>query len=121
MNRFAGKVMITGDESERAAVEALRAGCHDFLCKRQMDAEALHNAMVNALKKSREALLFLGQPPQFVAEAQRERASEEVFTGGDLNKYRYRRSDPHRGNEIDPADVERILSDLRIDGKTPMN
>jgi CheY-like chemotaxis protein len=48
-NRNAGKIMITGNEALGTAVEAMRAGCHDFLSKDKLDVETLKNAMLNAM------------------------------------------------------------------------
>jgi len=36
-NKDAGKIMITGDGARQTAVQAMRAGCHDFLTKEEMD------------------------------------------------------------------------------------
>ncbi len=51
-NRNAGKIMITGDGARQTAVKAMRAGCHDFIMKDEMSADALREAMVNALVTS---------------------------------------------------------------------
>lgn len=49
-NRNAGKIMVTGSEAMGTVVEAMRAGCHDFLCKDQIDIESLRSAILNVLK-----------------------------------------------------------------------
>lgn len=48
-NRDAGKIMITGNEAVETAVQAMRAGCHDFLSKDRMNPEVLRQAMLNAM------------------------------------------------------------------------
>ncbi|KIN62033.1 Response regulator/GGDEF domain protein [Sulfitobacter noctilucicola] len=48
-HRQAAKIMITGDNGKRTAIEAMRNGCHDFLTKEELDVEALREAMLNAL------------------------------------------------------------------------
>ena len=48
-NRDAGKIMITGNEAVDTAVQAMQAGCHDFLSKDRMDADVLRRAMLNAM------------------------------------------------------------------------
>lgn len=51
-NKDAGKIMITGDGARQTAIKAMRAGCHDFLTKEEMNAKALREAMANALTTS---------------------------------------------------------------------
>lgn len=53
-NRDAGKIMITGDAAVGTAVQAMRSGCHDFLTKEDMDANALNTAMRNAITVARQ-------------------------------------------------------------------
>lgn len=48
-NRDAGKIMITGNEAVDTAVQAMRAGCHDFLSKDRMNPDVLREAMLNAM------------------------------------------------------------------------
>lgn len=48
-NKDAGKIMITGDGARQTAIKAMRAGCHDFLTKEEMNAKALREAIANAL------------------------------------------------------------------------
>ena len=52
LNRDAGKIMITGNGGYSTAVEAMRAGCHDFLSKDEMNAELLRRAMLKAIETS---------------------------------------------------------------------
>lgn len=56
-NHNAGKIMITGNEGLGTAVEAMRAGCHDFLCKDQLEVEMLKAAMLNAMSVAQERAL----------------------------------------------------------------
>ena len=35
----AGRIMITGNEDIGTAVQAMRSGCHDFLCKNDMSED----------------------------------------------------------------------------------
>lgn len=56
-NRNAGKIMITGNEALGTAVEAMRAGCHDFLCKDQIDTQTLKAAMLNTLAIAQQRAL----------------------------------------------------------------
>lgn len=53
-NRDAGKIMITGDNAQETAINALRGGCHDFLTKETIDAEVLTQSMVNAITLARQ-------------------------------------------------------------------
>lgn len=57
LNRNAGKIMITGNEALGTAVEAMRAGCHDFLCKDKIDIQTLRTAMLNALASAQHRAL----------------------------------------------------------------
>lgn len=55
-NRNAAVIMITGNETLDTAVAAMRAGCHDFLSKDEIDADTLQIAMVNAIKTASQRL-----------------------------------------------------------------
>ncbi|NNE51612.1 MAG: response regulator [Sulfitobacter sp.] len=48
-NRAAGKIMITGNETLDTAVEAMRAGCHDFLCKDRMSSDVLRRSILKTI------------------------------------------------------------------------
>jgi len=49
----AGRIMITGNEDIGTAVQAMRSGCHDFLCKNDMSEDLLREAMLNAIALAR--------------------------------------------------------------------
>ena len=53
-NKYAGKIMITGDNAQETAIVAMRGGCHDFLAKDSIDAEMLTQSMVNAISQARQ-------------------------------------------------------------------
>jgi CheY-like chemotaxis protein len=53
-NRNAGKIMITGNEALGTAVDAMRAGCHDFLSKTEINVDVLKQAVLNALARARD-------------------------------------------------------------------
>ncbi|MDG1167870.1 MAG: response regulator [Sulfitobacter sp.] len=61
LNREAGKIMITGDGARETAVQAMRHGCHDFLTKEEMNADALRSAMLNALQTAQQRQMLLQQ------------------------------------------------------------
>jgi len=46
-----GVVLVTGQGSEKVAVETLKLGVHDYLVKGEIDAEKLGNAIMNAVEK----------------------------------------------------------------------
>ena len=48
-NRAASKIMITGNETLDTAVEAMRAGCHDFLSKDRMSTDVLRRSILNTI------------------------------------------------------------------------
>ena len=61
LNSEAGKIMITGDGARETAVQAMRHGCHDFLTKEEMNADALRRAMLNALQTAQQRQMLLQQ------------------------------------------------------------
>ena len=72
LNKDAGKIMITGDSARQTVVQAMRAGCHDFLTKEEMDVEALRGAILNALKAAharQKALLQIEEQKEIIRQA----------------------------------------------------
>jgi CheY-like chemotaxis protein len=63
-NCDAGKIMITGDNAQETAIKAMRGGCHDFLTKQSIDAEALTQAMINAMTLARQRQQVSAQTQQ---------------------------------------------------------
>ena len=119
-NRDAGKIMITGNGAMETAVQAMRGGCHDFLTKDEMDAEALHNAMRNAMTLARER-----QELEMRAAHQREvirdgliaALSDREVQGNVISLMRdqLRQTLPDRPqfvNVMDPGDVDMLLAGL---------
>lgn len=49
-------IMITGNADSRVAVDAMKAGCSDYLEKSDISTASLNRAMVNAVQKSRMRL-----------------------------------------------------------------
>lgn len=56
-NRNAGKIMITGNEALGTAVEAMRAGCHDFLAKDKIDVDTLKQSILSAIATANQRAL----------------------------------------------------------------
>lgn len=59
LNKDTAKIMITGDHSRETADQALSSGCHDFLSKDEINAEALRRAVLNAVTLARQQQLLL--------------------------------------------------------------
>ncbi|MBW4710336.1 response regulator [Roseobacter sp. YSTF-M11] len=51
-NRQAATIMITGDDQNEIAIEALKRGCSDYITKDDLSPAAFRRASINALQKS---------------------------------------------------------------------
>jgi CheY-like chemotaxis protein len=117
-NRDAGKIMITGDNNLATAVEAMRAGCHDFLAKEDLNADLLRDAVVKAIELAGERRQMVMQ-----LELQREMLREGIVAGlsdgrvqaalGDLIQQKMILALPQQpgfGATMDPSDIDALLA-----------
>ncbi len=117
-NRDAGKIMITGDNNLATAVEAMRAGCHDFLAKEDLNADLLRDAVVKAIELAGERRQMAMQ-----LELQREMLREGIVAGlsdgrvqaalGDLIQQKMILALPQQpgfGATMDPSDIDALLA-----------
>lgn len=117
-NRDAGKIMITGDNNLATAVEAMRAGCHDFLAKEDLNADLLRDAVVKAIELAGERRQMAMQ-----LELQREMLREGIVAGlsdgrvqaalGDLIQQKMILALPQQPGFVatmDPSDIDALLA-----------
>ncbi len=122
-SRDAAKIMITGDNGRRTAVEAMRHGCHDFLTKEELDAEALRQAMLNALAtaQQRQQAMFDRQQQHLLirdglfAALQDEAVQDNVVALVRQNMDQDRRAGDELRNRFGAGDVDSLLASFGED------
>jgi len=78
-NDCGAMILITGEGSEEIVAEAMRAGAHDYLPKRQVSGPALRRAVYNAVHKARLEQSLRDRNVQLeIANHQLERRNEEI-------------------------------------------
>lgn len=115
-NRDAGKIMITGDGAVDTAVRAMRGGCHDFLTKSEMTAEALSQSMNNALTVARERVMSeASYQHEMIRQGLIAALTDETVTGNvvSLVQQQMLKTRPDRPilmNQMDAGDVDALLA-----------
>lgn len=115
-NRDAGKIMITGDGAVDTAVRAMRNGCHDFLPKSEMTAEALSASMNNALTVARERVMTQESYQQeMLRQGLIAALTDETVTGNvvSLVQQQLLKTQPKRSpfvSEMDSGDIDALLA-----------
>ncbi|WP_298915033.1 response regulator [uncultured Roseobacter sp.] len=94
-NRQAATIMITGDDQNEIAIEALKRGCSDYITKDDLSPAAFRRASINALQKSH---LSIGIETQDAKRQQMESVLERFST--------------ECANEIKPV-VSRMMRQIR--------
>lgn len=123
MNRDASKIMITGDGSIETAIEAMRAGCHDFLSKSDLSIDLLRHAMLKAMELSHERRQMVMQ-----LDAQRDMIRDGLLAGltdadvqnalGDLVQKKLMLAIPQNSGFVatmNPSDIEALLSSFEAE------
>ncbi|MEM6939514.1 MAG: response regulator [Pseudomonadota bacterium] len=113
-NSAIAKIMITGDRTRETILSALRAGCHDFLTKEELDAVALQKAMFHALALAKHQKQQAGRftPDENPA---RDRLINAIHAPATLDgRAAYSPANPGREttSKFEASDLEVLLSSL---------
>lgn len=122
-HRDAAKIMITGDNARRTAVEAMRHGCHDFLTKEELDVDALRDAMINAMTTAQHRQQMIVESEQqrvmiregLVAALQDEEVQGNVIALVRQNLNPQTRTPDEMRNRFDAGDVDSLLASFGED------